>query len=259
MAWPFTDSSQYGVAGDDDTAPDLREQPPMQRFSKGFAVPIEKHDISCGIPALYRLDDGRLLARRLDCKTKACGKCGPRLREQWAALWAAVMAGEVVHRLVVGEAEWGRLQRRKIMREAEYGAIPGPDGRRHVYTTAEVGELVADVAAALAGDFAAMPNDRRHRSLSAGWRRRADAIEAFTAPSTSDEGPRAVEFLGFLRAGLEHARQLAREFGIYDQEAGPDGSAFLFHQPADPLSWRRFCRWAGLEHPSRRRRPVRAA
>lgn len=255
--WPFADSDQYGVAGDDDTAPDLRERSRMSRFSRSTSEPLEKHHIECGVPVLYRLDDDRLLARRVDCKTKACGKCGPRLREQWAELWAAVMAGERVHRLVVAEGEWGRLQRRKAMTAAEYGAIPGADGTRVVYTTAEVGELVTgEVFPVLAGDFAAMPNDRRHRSLSAGWRRRAGAIEAFTTTTSGGEAtPRAVEFLGILRAGLEHARQLAREFGVYDQEAAGDGSAFVFRQPDDPLSWRRFCRWAGLERPGRRRRP----
>jgi hypothetical protein len=164
------------------------------------------------------------------------------------------MAGEVVHRLVVAEGEVAKLKRRKVMRAAEFGVVPGPDGTRVVYTTADVGELVTDVATALAGDFAAMPDDPRHKGLSAGWRRRADCIEAFSAAPTGTP-PRRVEFLGILRSGIDHTRQLAREMRVYEEEAGIDGSAFIFRQPDDPLEWRRFKRWAGLEEPGRKRRP----
>jgi hypothetical protein len=168
------------------------------------------------------------------------------------------MAGDDVRRLVVDDGEWAKLQRRKVMRATEHGVIPGPDGTRVVYTTASVGEAVPDVAEALASDFAAMPNDPRHKGLSATWRRRAECVEAFTAPVARGDKPRVTEFLGIIRSGLEHARQLAREMGIYEEEAGVDGSAFIFRQPDDPLAWRRFKRWTGLDEPThkrRRRRP----
>jgi hypothetical protein len=237
------------------TPSDQQEREQLRSFSKGFAVPIEKDDM-CGTTVLLRLDDGRLLARRVDCKVKACPHCGPRLRRQWAELWAAVLDlaaqdGEVVHRLVVAEAEWPKLQRRKVMRGAEYGAIPAPDGLRVVYTTAEVGELATEVTPDdLEVDFQAMPNDTRQRSLSVRWQKRADCIQVFTSPAATADVPRKVEFLGIIRTGLEHARQLAHDFGVYDEEAARDGSAFIMRQPDDALSWARFKRWAGLEEPS---------
>jgi hypothetical protein len=168
------------------------------------------------------------------------------------------MAGEVLYRWVGPDAEWGKLQRRKVMAGHQYGVIPAPDGTRVVYTTAPIGKRVeVALSTVLTSDFEAVPNDTRQRSLSAGWQRRADCVEAFTA-STSDEPPPKVEFIGIIRAGLEHARQLAREMGIYEEEAGADGSAFIFRQPDDPLTWARFKRWTGLDEPTnkrRRRRP----
>jgi hypothetical protein len=232
----------------------------MRSFSKGFAVPIED-DYICGTVVLLRLEDGRLKAQRVDCRTKGCPKCGPRLRQEWARLWSQVMAGETIYRWVGTDEECAKLLRRKVMRGHAYGVIPAPDGERVVYTTAKVGHLVTgDLAEFLVQDFVAMPTDHRQRSLSAAWQKRADCIEAFTSPAASGEAPRRVEFVGILRAGLEHARELARDFGVYEEEAARDGSAFIFRQPDQPLDWARFKRWAGLEEPSeagRRRRWAR--
>jgi hypothetical protein len=220
-------------------SPDPSSTVPMSGFSKGFAVPIEKDD-RCGTTGLWRLEGGRLRAARLDCRVKRCPNCGPKLREGWAGLWAQVLAGEVIHRLVIDEGEWRKLQRRKVMRGHELGYIPAPDDQRAIYTTAPIGSICEDIPSALTSDFAEMPNDGRHKGLSAGWRRRAECIEAFTAPATRADGPRVLEFLGILRSGLEHARQLAREMKLYEEEAGVEGSAFILRQPDDPLDWRRF-------------------
>jgi hypothetical protein len=109
---PFTsadllDSGQYEAS----KAAELRRQPQRSGFSRGFALPLEKADHPCGTPLLFRLDDGRLLARRVDCRTKACPRCGPRLRAQAARTWAAVIAAGV-SRLVVADADWPRYQRK---------------------------------------------------------------------------------------------------------------------------------------------------
>ena len=234
-------------------SPDPSSTVPMSGFSKGFAVPIEKDDI-CGTTVLLRLEDGRLKAQRVDDRRKACPRCGPRLRAEWARLWAAVMEGETVHRLVVDDQEVAKLRRRKVMRGHELGVIPAPDGERVVYTTAEVGSVCEDVPSALTSDFAAMPNDSRHKGLSEGWRYVAWWIEATAEPKVRGDAPKVVEFIGIIRGGLEHARRLAREFGVYEEEAGRDGSAFIMRQPDDPLTWKRFKRWAGLDEPTGRRR-----
>jgi len=231
---------------------DQGERSDLRSFSKGFAVPIED-DYICGTVALYRLEDGRLLARRLDCRQKGCPKCGPRLRASWARLWAQVMAGETIYRWVGPDLECAKLLRRKVMAGHQYGVIPLADGLRAVFTTAAIGDLVQDLEGALEVNFRALPDGvGRQRSLSRLWQKRADAVEAFAGQAPAGKPKQKVEFVGILRQGLEHARQLAREFGVYEEEAGIDGSAFIMRQPDNQTDWKRFRRWAGLEEPGRR-------
>src|SRR5213592_5141195 len=85
----------------EDRPADLREYQQRARFSRRESQPLEK--LACGTVHLYRLDDGRLLTRRVDCRTKACRKCGPRLRQEYARGYAQVLAAAgPIHRQVVG-------------------------------------------------------------------------------------------------------------------------------------------------------------
>jgi hypothetical protein len=241
------DSGQYRVD-------DLRERLQRASFSRGQSQPLEKsaHQ-ACGTVQLYRLEDGRLLARRVDCRTKACRKCGPRLRGEYATGYAAVLAdGGPVHRLQVADADWRKLQARLQRRDAQALRIPAPSGRVVVYTTAELGDLVADVGEALADDFAAMPSDRRNVSASKAWRQayhawRDQQTQAAKAPA---------EWLGVLRRTLEQVAIIAEDLGMLAGEAG-DGALFL-RDPPDPVTWQQFCGRAGLYHP-RRDQAVEAA
>jgi len=180
------------------------------------------------VPLWYRLPDGRYLCRRVPCKTKACPVCGPRLRVRWAAEWAHAMAGDVVYRLVVDEGEPARMRRRKALRGHELAHIPAPEGMRVVYTTAPIGELVADKIGTLTRDFAAMPNDRRNKSLVGSW-------GEIVADAHQEEEARREplgEYLGRGRRSLEHVEIITRRLGFFLGRAGPD--ALLIAAPGSP-------------------------
>jgi hypothetical protein len=236
-AWPFHDSDQYGTTADE-IAPDLREQRQRASFSRRESQPLEKLASEvCGTTHLYRLEDGRLLARRVDCRTKACPKCGPRLREEYAAGYAAVLGNHsngMVYRVVVAPG-WRKRP------GTEYLRIPAPGGRLVVYTTAEQGERVGevDIPRALADDFAAMPSDRRNVSASKAWR------DAYHAWRDRDSGTTSApaEHLGQLRRTIEQLAIIAAELDMLLEQR--DG-ALLLRDPPDQATWQRFCALAGL-------------
>jgi hypothetical protein len=211
--------------------------PRMSSFSRESS-PLEESDITCGTVVLFRLGDGRLLARRADCKTKACGRCGPRLRAEAAHLWARVMAGQVIYRHEVADAEWSRYQRKLRNAGADYGVIPAADGMRVVYTTAPVGEPVerAVLAHALASDFAAMPSDRRQKRLSTRWLALARELEAELDQAVQQQ---PAECLGILRRPLEQVAMVAEELDMLIGEAGSSG--LYLREPEDAATWHRFC------------------
>jgi hypothetical protein len=238
--------------------PHQGEQSRRSTFSRSSSIghaSLEKSDHEpCGTVLLYRLEDGRLLARRVPCKTKACSSCGPRLRAKAAATWAAVIGNTAVWRIVVADAEWPKLQRRLKRSGAEYGVIPGADGSRVVFTTAELGELVDDAAEVLAADFAAMPSDRRNKTLSARWR--ALAKEHEEAAEQVMDAPIA-SFLGILRRSLEHVAMVAQDLGMLLEQASPD--ALFLRDPPDRATWQRFCALAGLYERGSREQEAKAA
>jgi hypothetical protein len=222
-------------AGAPRTPPDLREHSRHASFSRGCDSSLEKHASEvCGTVHLYRLEDGRLLVRRVDCKTKACPKCGPRLRAEYAAGYAAVMAPCRVYRQVVGPG-WRKRP------GAEYLRIPAPGGQLVVYTTAEQGQSIDEpvIASALASDFAAMPSDRRNVSASKAWRGAYHAWRDLAAGAAKAPA----EHLGQLRRPLEQVAIVAAELDmLIDQR--PD--ALLLRDPPDAATWERFCALAGL-------------
>jgi hypothetical protein len=163
----------------------------------------------CGQRFKFRMPDGRIAVKQLPCRVKACEACGPRLREQWAAELAHAMGGDQVHRLVVADDELARLRRRKVLRGAEVAVIPSANAERVLYTTAAIGEPVRHLPSALTRDFAAMPNDSRRRSISAGW---AQVIADAQAEAAGQREP--WECLGRVGRSLAQVELVARELGV---------------------------------------------
>jgi hypothetical protein len=239
-------------------APGQPEQSQRSSFSRGSSdgrASLEKSDHEpCATVLLYRLQDGRLLARRVACKTKACPSCGRKLRAKAAATWTGVVGDTAVWRIVVADAEWPKLQRRLKRSGAEYGVIPGADGSRIVYTTAELGDAAGDVAEQLVADFAAMPSDRRNKTLSARWRALAKEHEE---AAEQVKGALVASFLGILRKSLEHVAMVAQDLGMLLDQAGPD--ALFLRDPPERTTWQRFCALAGLYQRGFREQEARAA
>jgi hypothetical protein len=157
---------------------------------------------------------------------------------------------------VVADAEWPKLQRRLKRSGAEYGVIPGADGSRIVYTTAELGDAAGDVAEQLVADFAAMPSDRRNKNktLSARWRALAKEHEE---AAEQVKGALVASFLGILRKSLEHVAMVAQDLGMLLDQAGPD--ALFLRDPPERTTWQRFCALAGLYQRGFREQEARAA
>jgi hypothetical protein len=236
-------------SSDPRTTPDLREHSRRASFSRGESGSLEKHDREvCGTVHLYRLEDGRLLARRVHCRMKACPKCGRRLREEYAAGYAAVVADVLVARFVVPDAEWRTFQRRLRNRKLggvdlgalDYLRIPGPVGASVVYVECLYPEeALADAATALAADFAAMPSDRRHVSASKAWRDAYHAWREDQHPTTKTPP----EHLGQLRRPLEQVAMIAAELDLLLEQRE---EYLLLRDPPDQATWERFCALAGL-------------
>src|SRR5207247_2554141 len=99
----------------------------------------------------------------------------------------------------------------------EYLRIPAPGGRAVIYSTADQGEQVDDLAGQLAGDFAAMPSDRRHVSASTTWRDAYHAWREQQQPTTKAPA----EHLGQLHRSLEQVAIIAGDLGmLLDQGDG---------------------------------------
>jgi hypothetical protein len=181
----------------------------MSDSSRGTSPPIELNDMPCGAGLFFRRPDRALVYRVMPCRTKACPTCGPRLRATWAEQWSHAMASDQVYRLVVDDGEVAKLRRRKALAGKELAQIPGPDGTRVVYTTAPIGLLCEDVPLALTSDFAAMPNDTRRRSLSAGWAQVVADAQEETAASREPW-----ECLGRSPRSIEQVVMIATDLGL---------------------------------------------
>jgi hypothetical protein len=120
--------------------------------------------------------------------------------------------------------------------------IPAPDGARVVYTTADLGGLVDDLAAQLAADFAAMLSDRRHKRLSVHWRQLAAELE-----QDDDQATTPREVLGILGRPLEQVAMIADDLGMLERATG---NSLYLRDPADAETWRRFCALARLRCPA---------
>jgi hypothetical protein len=252
----YLDSGGYDTAKSGERVTDLRERIQRACFSRGHDHPLEKPaharvtepQEACGTVVLFRLDGGRLLARRVDCGTKACPKCGPRLRAEYATGYTTVLAtSDPVYRLQVPTADWRRLQARLRRRGARVLRIPAPAGQLTIYTTADLGHLVdgADLADQVTADFQIMPSDRRNVSASRNWR---DAYHRWRDQHDHDQAADAsAEWLGRLGRPLEHVAMIARELGMLVGERR--SHSLELRDPPDAATWQRFCALARLNHP----------
>jgi len=155
------------------------------------------------------------------------------LRAEYATGYAVVLAAAgPVRRQVVGPG-WRKRP------GSDYLRVPAPDGRAVVYSTAELGDQVVDLAGSLASDFAAMPSDRRHVSASAAWRAAYHAWRTEQQPTTKAPATH----LGQFRRTLEHVAMIAADLGMLI-EAHDDW--LLLRDPPDRATWERFCALAGL-------------
>lgn len=165
---------------------------------------------------LFIRPDGSHVVRLMPCDVKACEWCGPRLRVRWAREVAEVIApvaGEVLCRFTVPKGEAAKVRRRRVFDGHELWSLPAPDDMTTFYTTAPVGDPVADHKAALASNFQAMPFDGRRRGrYSAGWAKVAEDLEQERAAKFRES---LGECAGDVTASMERVETVARALGVF--------------------------------------------
>jgi hypothetical protein len=186
-----------------------------------------------------------------------CEYCGPRVRAEKARAYLAKIGTTRLVKRVVNEAGWQAMTRRLRRGQVDYLQVPAEGGLRVVLLSSGPGDPVADNQAEVETLIATFPaGTGRNISASKTWQ------PTVVRPAKDEDEAEGYDFRYLVQAGLEHARKVAGELGLYVGEvAGRGGNAFLLRQPDDPLTWRRFCRWAGLEKPGgkvRRRRKAAA-
>jgi hypothetical protein len=101
--------------------------------------------------------DGKAVWRK--CQWRGCSHCGPELRERNLGHDLGNMAGRRVTRRVVARSAWSTVRAKIKAAGGQRVYYPQPGGMLAVYATAGMtGEVVEDLAAALAGDYARIPN-----------------------------------------------------------------------------------------------------
>jgi hypothetical protein len=172
-----------------------------------------------------------------------CPDCGPWVRQQKADGYLAKIGATPLYKRIVAGDGWDTTVKRLRRGEVDYLQVPTPDGRRVVLASNGPGELVADNRAEVEAAIAAYPaKGGRNISASKAWQ----PTSAVTR--VEDDDPQGYDFKYLVGVGLEHARQVARDLGLYVGEAGGrGGAAFLLRRPDDPVVWGRFRRWAGVE------------
>jgi hypothetical protein len=204
----------------------------------------------CGTTRLghSRSDPSLWVVYWVPCGTLGCDYCGPRVRAQKARAYIEKIGTTRLVKRMVADTAFPAVSRKLRRSGVDYLQVPAPDDQRAFLLAEGVGEAVADTEAEVLALIAAFPaGTGRNISASQAWQPAAVKVERA-------EEPDGYDFKAFVRAGIEHARQVAAELGLLVGDvAGRDGDAFLIRQPDDPLAWRRFCRWAGVEEPGKRR------
>jgi hypothetical protein len=254
MSWPFTDSTDYGVASDDTgtTSDAVRVSLTPGSPKRNADTPAgQRPTRGCGTTwaGPSRTDPTLWMVHWAPDRTMGCEHCGPWVRQQKAAAYLAKIGTTPLYKRVVDAAGWATAARRLRRGEVDYLQVPTPDGHRAVLASSGPGELVADNQAEVEALIAAYPAGcGMNISASRTWQPTAVRV------GQDQDQVDGFDFRYIVRAGLEHAKQVASELGLYVADVpGRGGDAFLLRQPDDPLTWRRFKRWAGLEEPGRRR------
>jgi hypothetical protein len=247
----LVDPPDYATT-DDETGPDQRKCPRFSIGGDGIEKRGHRQERSreCGTTrwGRSRQDPKLWIVYWVPCRTLGCEQCGPWVRQRKAAAYLTRIGGRPLVKRVVDEQAWKAMTRRLRRGKVDYLQVPAEGGQRVVLLADGVGVPVADNAAEVTALLAAFPaGTGRNISASKTWQLPAVKVE-------KAEEPDGYDFAGFIRAGLAHARQVAEELGLLVGDvAGRGGDAFLLRQPDDPLAWRRFIRWAGVEEPGKKR------
>jgi hypothetical protein len=183
-------------------------------------------------------------------RTMGCPHCGPWVREQKARGYLAKIGTTPLYKRVVARSAWASLSRRLRRASLDYLQVPADDDQRVVLATGGPGELVADNEAEVLAAIAAYPAKcGMNISASTDWQPASNGDDDDQAlPGDDDVQVEGYDFRFLVAAGLEHARHVARDLGLYVGEApGRGGAAFLLRKPDDPLAWGRWRRWAQVE------------
>jgi len=173
-----------------------------------------------------------------------CEHCGPWVREQKARAYLAKIGTTPLYRRSVAADAWPTAAKGVRRAEAEYLQVPASGDVRVVLASKGPGVPVADNEEEVFGLLAAYPAGcGMNISASKAWQ----PAKSQAKPSEGDD-LRVYDFRYIVQAGLEHAREVAHELGLFMGEVeGSGGAAFLLRQPADPVTWGRFRRWASVE------------
>jgi hypothetical protein len=176
-------------------------------------------------------------------RTMGCEHCGPWVREQKARAYLAKIGSTPLFRRQVAADAWPTAAKGLRRAGADYLQVPASGEIRVVLSDKGPGQPVADNEEEILGLLAAYPAGcGRNISASKAWQPAKAQVKA------KDDDQRVYTFRFIVQAGLEHAREVAHELGLFMGEVeGSGGAAFLLRQPADPVTWGRFRRWAQVE------------
>jgi hypothetical protein len=261
--WPFTTPAGFADPYEPPHPADQQEQPSCTDFTKGETQPLVKsvHDpageptsepeCDCGTRRFYALPNGNMVAHHVDGRTKACPKCGPRLRAEYAAGYAAVIGDGPAWQAPVAETDQPKLKAGIKRAGGEFLPIPAGPGERILVASVPFpgASPVTDLAATLAA-FEAMPSDRRHVRASAGWQQAFMAWREEQHPTVEPDDGRV--YLGSTSRPLAHVAMVARELGMLGP-AAVSGDTLVLQPPADEVTWHRFCALIQLRVPRRSR------
>jgi hypothetical protein len=247
---PVASQRRAGALRKSNTPPDQHECPP---FSIG-KPDREKHGhkpsprAGCGKvwSGPSKTDPDIWMAKWFPDRTMDCPNCGPWVRAQKAAAYLAKIGDQQLYQRVVPK-EWETSKRALRRAEADYLQVPTVDRERLVLVNQPRPgwEPVADNQALVTAAIAAAPaGGDMNISASRAWQ------IAVPRSKPADKPERQAYDLRYLVGVGLHLRQVTRDLGLYLEESGQDGSAFLYRKPDDPLTWSRLVRWGGLWDPA---------
>jgi hypothetical protein len=198
---------------------------------------------------------GRAVWQR--CQARNCDHCGPELRERNLGHDLANLTGHRVVRRLLDRSAWPAARAKIKRADGLRVTYPQPGGMLAVYATAGLtGAVVDDLAAALASDYARLPDGARI------CRSRAWALRPARGSADRPVGWRS---LG-TSAAPERTPLVLQHLGLYRGQVAPNllsahvWEAHDFTVPApDSAAFQRFAYAVGLHRSHRAKRRPRAA